>query len=60
MKHGGNLPRCFSDAGDLAFISQIAEANPADAVISQVSVRSAADFAAVVFPGGELGLLLLL
>jgi len=55
-----DLPRCLLDAGDLALVSQLAEADTADTVVTQVSVRTAAQLAAVVAAGGELGLLLLL
>ena len=47
------LPACFFYAGNLAFVSKIAEAYTANAVFAQISVRSAADFATVVFAGGE-------
>jgi hypothetical protein len=54
------LPGRLSDSRDLAFISQVTEADSADSVIPQVSVRTAADLAAVVASGGELGFSLLL
>ena len=44
----------LADAGDLALISQLTEADTADAVVAQVSVGAAADLAAVVLAGGEL------
>ena len=49
----------FAYAGDLALVSQLAEADTADAVVSQISMRTAADFAAVVLTGGVLGRCLL-
>jgi hypothetical protein len=55
-----NLPRRLLDAGDLALICQVSEADTADAVISQIRMGSAADFAAVIASGGELRLSLLL
>ncbi len=48
MTHDGNLPRSLSDARDLALMCQLAEANTANAVITQISVGTTADFAAVV------------
>ena len=54
------LEGCFSDAGDLALICQLSEADTADAVVAQISVGTAADLAAVVSAGGELRLSLLL
>ena len=54
------LPRSLLDAGDLALVCQLAEANTADAVVAQVGVGAAADLAAVVLTGGVLGGLLLL
>ena len=54
------LPACLSYAGNLALVSQLAEADTADAVLTKVSVRSATDFASVVSAGGELGFSLLL
>ena len=58
--YDGNLPRSLLDARDLALIGQFAEADAADAVVAQIGVRAAADFAAVVAAGGELRLALLL
>ena len=49
-----NLPRSFSDAGDLAFICQLTEAYTANAVVTQISVGTTADFAAIVLSGREL------
>ena len=45
---------------DLALISQLAEADTANAVVAQVCVRTAANLAAVIMPGRELRSLLLL
>jgi len=47
-KYGGNLPRSLSDARDLALMSQLTEANTANAVVTQISVGTTADLAAVV------------
>ena len=55
-----DLPRCLSDTGDLALIGQLAEADTADAVVTQIGMGTAADLAAVVVAGGELGFFLLL
>jgi hypothetical protein len=44
------LPGRLLDAGDLAFVGEVPEADTADAVIPKVSVRTAADFAAVIPP----------
>ena len=55
-----NLPRSLLHAGDLALVSQLAEADTADAVVAQVGVGTAAELAAVVAAAGELGLALLL
>ena len=55
-----NLEAGFADAGDLALISQFAEADTADAVVAQIGVRTTADLAAVVLTGGELSRSLLL
>ena len=52
---GKFLPGSFADAGDLALVRQLTEADTADAVVAQVSVGTAADLAAVVATGGELG-----
>ena len=52
--------RCFTDSGNLAFISQLAEADTANAVIAKICVGTAADFAAVVLTGRELCRCLLL
>ena len=53
------LPGCLLYAGNLALVSQFAEADTADAELTEISVRAAADLAAVVLSGGELLLLLL-
>ena len=60
MHDGKFLPGSFADAGDLALIRQLTEADTADAVVAQVGVGTAADLAAVILPAGELGLALLL
>ena len=44
----------LADAGDLALVSQLTEADTADAVVAKVSMGTAADLAAVVLTGGEL------
>jgi len=54
------LPGSLPDAGDLALVSQLTEADTADAIVTQVSVGAAADLAPVVAAGGKLGLSLLL
>ena len=54
------LPGSLANSGDLALICQLAEADAADAVVTQVSVGAAADLAAIVLAGGELGRSLLL
>ena len=54
------LERGLADAGDLALVSQLAEADTADAVVAQVGMGTAAQLAAVVLPGGVLGGSLLL
>ena len=55
-----DLPRGLLHAGDLAFVSQLTEADTADAVVAQIGVGTAADLAAVVAAAGELRLSLLL
>ena len=50
----------LSDAGDLALVSQFAEADTADAVVAQISVGTAAELAAVVLASRELRRSLLL
>ena len=54
------LPACLSYAGNLSLVSEFTEADTADTVFAEVSVRSAADLATVVLSGGELLFLLLL
>ncbi len=54
------LPRCLSYAGDLALVSELTEADTADAVLTKVSVRSATDLASIVSASRELRLSLLL
>ena len=49
------LPGSLADTGDLALVSQGAEADTAHAVVTQVGVGAAAQLAAVVLAGGELG-----
>ena len=46
------LPACFLHAGDLTFVRQLSEADTANAVLAQISVRATADFASVVRSGG--------
>jgi len=45
------LPRCFSYAGDLAFVCEVSEADAADAEVAQVCMRAAADLATVIAAG---------
>ena len=54
------LPGRLLDAGDLPLVRQLPEADTAHAVVAQIGVGAAADFAAVIFPAGELRLRLLL
>ena len=54
------LPGCFANAGDLALVGQLTEADTADTVLAEVSMGTTADLAAVVLAGGELGRSLLL
>ena len=54
------LPRRLAYAGDLALVCEFSEADTADAELTEISVRAAADLAAVVFSGRELLLFLLL
>ena len=54
------LPRCLSYTRNLALVSKLAEADTANSVLTEVGVRSTADFASVVSSGGVLGLFLLL
>ena len=54
------LPGCLSYSGNLASVSELAEADTADTVLAKVRVGSATDLASVVSAGGELGFSLLL
>ena len=54
------LPGCLSYSGNLALICELAEADTANSVLTEVGVRSTADLASVVSSGGVLRLLLLL
>ena len=49
------LERSLTHAGDLALVSQLTEADTADTVVPKISVGTAAQLAAVVLAGGELG-----
>jgi hypothetical protein len=61
LRHLKNrLPRCLSYTRDLALVSELAEADTADTVLTKVSVRSATDLASVVSTSRELRLSLLL
>ena len=60
VKYEEKSERSLADAGDLSLISQLTEADTADAVVAKVSVGTAADLAAVVGTGGELCRCLLL
>lgn len=51
------LPTGFGDAGDVAGVGMITEADAAHLEFAEIAVRSAADFAAVVLAGGEFGFL---
>jgi hypothetical protein len=42
------LPACFSDTGDLAFVSEFPEANSANAELAEISVWSSADLTSIV------------
>ena len=59
-KHYGNSEARLAYAGDLALVSQLTEADTADAVVAQVSVGAAADLAAIVLTSRELRRSLLL
>ena len=54
------LPGCLSYSGNLALVSELTEADTADTVLTEVSVRSATDLASVVSASRELRLSLLL
>ena len=58
--HQTELPAGFLYTGDLALVSKLAEADTANAEFAEITVRSAANLAAVVFSGGELLISLLL
>ena len=49
------LERSLTHAGDLALVSQLTEADTADTVVPEIGVGTAAQLAAVVLAGGELG-----
>ncbi len=49
------LERSLTHAGDLALVSQLTEADTANTVVPEIGVGTAAQLAAVVLAGGELG-----
>ena len=49
------LERSLTHAGDLALVSQLTETDTADTVVPEIGVGTAAQLAAVVLAGGELG-----
>ena len=53
------LPTCFFNTGDLSFVCQFTEADTADSIFSQISVRTSADPAAAVLSCREFRLALL-
>ena len=53
MTHEGNLPRSLAYAGDLALMSELTEADTANAVVTQISVGTTADFATVILSCGK-------
>ena len=55
LRHIIFLERSLAHAGDLALVSQLTEADTADTVVPKISVGTAAQLAAVVLAGGELG-----
>ena len=55
LRHIIFLERSLAHAGDLALVGQFPEADTADAVVTQIGVGAAAQLAAVVLAGGELG-----
>jgi hypothetical protein len=59
MDFASFLPTCLLDAGNLSFVCQFTEADPADPIFSQIGVRATADPAAAVCLGGKSGLFLL-
>ena len=56
----GVLPACFLYARDLALVCEFTEADTADAVLTKISMGTAADLASVISAGRELRLSLLL
>ena len=58
--HDAKSEGSLAHTGDLALISQLAEADTADAVVAQVGMGTTADLAAVVLAGRELSRSLLL
>ena len=59
-KRSAILPGSLANSGYLSLVGQLAEADAADAIVTQVSVGAAADLAAIVLAGGELSRSLLL
>ena len=55
LRHIIFLERSLAHAGDLALVGQLTEADTADTVVPEVSMGTAAQLAAVVLAGGELG-----
>jgi hypothetical protein len=49
-----NLPACFSDSRDLTLVSEFSEADTANTIFSEISMRASADFAAVILSDLEL------
>ena len=54
------LPGSLANAGNLALVCSLAEADTADAVVAQVSMGTTADLAAIIAAGHKLGFPLLL
>jgi len=52
-QHGGSsfLPAGLAHSGDLAFISQLAETNPANAIFAERGMRPAAEIATGICAG---------
>jgi hypothetical protein len=48
------LPACFLNAGDLTCVSQLSEADTANAVLAKISMGSSADLTSVIGSGGIL------
>jgi hypothetical protein len=48
------LPACFSDSRDLTLVSEFSEADTANTIFSEISMRASADFAAVILSHLEL------